>query len=153
MADKPQDSSTDPIAYRVFNEIGIINQLSTSAFRRVLPAPLNTAMFGVLNNFVRLGDGKSPSELASAFQVTRPSMTNTIAKLERAGFVTVEAGVDDARTKRVWITPAGRDARNRAVEATSGLFAGISSELAQINLEALAAKLGRLREILDRERD
>ncbi len=146
------DVAGDPVAYRIFNEIGIIDQLATTAFRQVLPAPLNTAMFGVLNNLVRLGDGKTPSQLASAFQVARPSMTATLEKLQRAGFVTIGPDSEDGRTKRVRITPEGRAARMQAVAATAVLFERIAPALDEIDQPALLAALQHLRATLDNAR-
>lgn len=146
------DVPGDPVAYRIFNEIGIIDQLATAAFRQVLPPPLNTAMFGVLNHFVRLGDDKTPSELAAAFQVTRPSMTATLEKLQRAKFVEMVPDASDGRTKRVRITPQGRAARMQAVAATSVLFERIATALGQIDQQALLAALQHLRMTLDNAR-
>jgi hypothetical protein len=45
--------SEDPLAFRVFNEIGIIEQLSRNLFERVLPDGLTLPQFTVLNHFVR----------------------------------------------------------------------------------------------------
>ncbi|WP_337661458.1 MarR family winged helix-turn-helix transcriptional regulator [Erythrobacter sp. Alg231-14] len=149
----PKGGLDDPVAYRLFNEIGIIHQFSQAAFREVLPKPLNTAMFGVLNHFVRMGDGKTPSHLATLFQVARPSMTATLAKLERAGFVQIKPGEGDGRTKRVWITSDGRAARTLAVEASQGLMERIDPLLSQLDLDRLVGELGQIRETLDRDRD
>lgn len=143
------ESTRDPVVYRVFNEIGIIDQLATAAFRQVLPPPLNTMMFGVLNHFVRLGDDKTPSALASAFQISRPSMTATLDKLERAGFVQIVPDSADKRTKRVRITAAGRKARARAVEATAVLFERIQPRLASMDQDNLLDQLQQLRCVLD----
>ncbi len=148
---KPQPKH-DPISYRIFNEIGIINQLSTAAFKRVLAPPLNPSMFGVLNHFVRLGDGKTPSYLAQAFQVTRPAMTSILEKLSKAGFVRIERDPDDARGKLVWITDEGRKARAEAVEATSGLATTIEPVLQDIDQAALLEMLMKLRDTLDKAR-
>jgi len=142
----------DPLAYRIFNEIGIIDQLASAAFRKVLPPPLNTSMFGVLNHFVRLGDGKTPSYLAEAFQVTRPSMTSIIERLAAARLVRVEHSTEDARTKRVWMTKEGRAARDNAVEATSELLGSIEADLETIDLDRLLEMLVRHRSILDNAR-
>lgn len=146
------ESPRDPVVYRIFNEIGIIDQLATAAFRQVLPPPLNTMMFGVLNHFVRLGDDKTPSALASAFQISRPSMTATLDKLERAGFVQIVPDPADGRTKRVRITAAGRKARARAVEATAVLFERIQPQLATIDQDTLLDQLQQLRCVLDEAR-
>ena len=78
--------SADPPVFRLFNEIGIISQLSGTILARVLPHGLSMAQFGVLNNFVRLGGERTPAGLAEAFQVTRGAMTNTLTRLEAQGF-------------------------------------------------------------------
>ena len=77
-------------AFELFNEIGIINQLATTMFERVLPKGMTQAQFTVLNHFVRLGhQERSPAQLAFAFQVTRPTMTSTLSRMERAGLILV----------------------------------------------------------------
>jgi len=153
MADDTKTSAEDAKLYHLFNEIGIIDQLSGAAFRTVLPPPLNQAMFGVLNHFVRLSDGKTPGELASAFQVARPSMTATIGKLDRAGYVTVDPDDEDGRSKRVYITSEGREAREAAVAAAQSLFARIMPQLTQLDIDALIPQLTALREVLDADRN
>ncbi|GAA4035104.1 MarR family winged helix-turn-helix transcriptional regulator [Parerythrobacter jejuensis] len=146
------DTPADNPVYQLFNEIGIISQLSSAAFREVLPRPLNEAMFGVLNHFCRLGDGKSPSYLAEAFQVARPSMTATLDKLERAGLVRIEAHPSDARGKLVFITDAGRAAREEAVAAVVPLFADIAPVLGTLDTDQLLRDLATLRKALDQAR-
>ncbi|KAA2236856.1 hypothetical protein [Salinarimonas soli] len=44
-----------PLAFRVFNEIGIVERLSRTMFDRVMPDGLALPQFVVLNHFVRLG--------------------------------------------------------------------------------------------------
>lgn len=154
MPDTPQqESAADDPVYRLFNEIGIINQLSSAAFRNVLPRPLNEAMFGVLNHFCRLGDGKSPSYLAEAFQVARPSMTNTLEKLERAGLVHIEPHPTDARGKVVYITDAGREAREDAISAVIPLFADLAPVMQGLDVAGLLDGLATIRAALDAARN
>ena len=100
-----------------------------------------------------MGDGKTPSELARLFQVAKPSMTATLGKLERAALVRIDPDPDDGRTKRVFLTAAGRKAREDAVAATGALFAGIGEGLSGLDLELLVEELGKLRAILDAARD
>ena len=45
----------DPLPFEVLNEVGIIDQLASTAFTRVLPRPMTIAQFSVLNHFLRLG--------------------------------------------------------------------------------------------------
>ena len=50
--------------FQLFNEIGIIAQLSGNRFQRVLPQGLTVAQFSLLNHCVRLGDGWTPATLS-----------------------------------------------------------------------------------------
>jgi DNA-binding MarR family transcriptional regulator len=147
---KPDESG--PLYFQLFNEIGIIAQLSANLFERVLPHGLTLAQFSLLNHCVRLGDGWTPARLAAAFQVTRGTMTNTLQKLESKGFIRVDPDPHDARSKRVFLTPAGKQARDASLNA-------LAPELAQLPAgfpPALAAEilpaLERLRIWLDTNR-
>ena len=67
-------------------------------------------------------DGVALSELAARLDVEPPTVTNMAARLERAGFVRRELDPEDARVRRLHLTPKGRSAwreaerRCRAVE-------------------------------------
>lgn len=146
--------SEDPLSFRVINEIGIIDQLASAAFTAVLPRHITIAQFSVLNHFVRLEiERKSPAELASAFQVSRPTMTTILARLERSGLVAITPDPDDGRAKRVAITDAGRAMRHdciaRLEEPRAALEARIPAEL----FEKLAPLLAELRSTMDAMRD
>ncbi len=143
----------DPLAFRVFNEIGIIEQLSRNRFERVLPPGLTLSQFSVLNHFVRLGGARSPAALASAFQVTRSTMTNTLQRLERAGLIALEPDPADGRAKLVTITAAGRTTRDACVARLAPVLADLDGLLDPAELAALLPGLARLRALLDRARD
>ncbi|MEM1199044.1 MAG: MarR family transcriptional regulator [Pseudomonadota bacterium] len=144
--------STDPPVFRLFNEIGIISQLSGTIMARVLPHGLSMAQFGVLNNFVRLGGERTPARLATAFQVTRGAMTNTLARLEAQGFIHLRADPDDGRGKIVTITDAGRQAREDALAALMGEVGKLEGKVDWAAFEEMLPKLEALRKILDEER-
>lgn len=144
--------SDDPIAFRVFNEIGIISQLAATMVERVLPDGMTLAQFTVLNHFVRLGGVKSPIELARAFQVTKGTMTSTLQKLEARGYISVRPDPDDGRGKRVSITAKGTKARNTAITALSPLLEKLGAHETAASLPALLPPLTALREFLDKER-
>ena len=46
--------------FRLFNEIGIIGQLSRTLLEARLPPGFVMAQFSVLNHLVRVGDGRLP---------------------------------------------------------------------------------------------
>ena len=146
--------SADPPVFQLFNEIGIINQLSTRMFERALPKGMTQAQFTVLNHFIRLGlDEKSPAELASAFQITRPTMTSTLARMERAGLVAIKADPRDGRAKRVSLTEKGRTMREACVVAGAGLVPVVEALITNAELAAILPPLTRLRSALDHMRD
>ena len=149
------DKEPEPAAlwFEVLNEVGIIEQLSRNAFERVLPDGLSLAGFTVLNHFVRLEKREAtPSQLASAFQVTKGAITNTLQRLDALGYVTLTPNPADGRGKIVRITAKGRKAR----EASLAALAPQLQEIAKIlpSREALDALpfLRQLRSYLDNHR-
>lgn len=146
--------SEDPALFRLFTEIGIIDQLAGTLFERVLPGGLTRAQFGVLNHFVRLEPGEvSPAQLASAFQVTRPTMTSTLQRLARSGFVAIRPDPRDGRGRLVSITPAGRAARAESLARLAPLLPRLAEIVSDADLDALLPRLTRIRQTLDASRD
>lgn len=140
----------DPIAFQVFNEIGIIEQLARNRVERVLPISL--AQFSILNHFVRLGGERSPAGLADAFQVTRQTMTSTLQRLAAGGLVAIRPDPADGRARIVSITDAGRAMRHRCIAAQAPLLAELDKLLPARELAALLPTLTRLRMLLDASR-
>jgi len=106
--------------------------------------------FGVLNLLARASDERTPAQLARAFHVTRGAMTNTLGKLEWAGYIHVRPDWDDARRKMVAISPAGRAARDAALRAITPV---IERTMADIGEERVRAALRVLRELRMRFED
>ena len=146
------DPSDDSSYFRFFNELGIVTQLAYSRIDRALPEGLSRAQFSVLNNFVRLGGTRSPSGLARAFQVTRGAMTNTLARLEAAGCVRIEASSADGRGKVVSITRKGIRLRNRAVASAGRAFDDLDAVLSEADMAELLPRVQALRAYLDTHR-
>jgi DNA-binding MarR family transcriptional regulator len=145
-------STDDPIAFRVFNEIGIIAQLSRHQFEGVIPGGLKLSQFMVLNHLVRVGDDWPPARLAAAFQVTKGAMTNTINRLEARGLIQVTPDPEDGRGKRVAITKAGRATRKECIENLAPLLGDLLTEFPATELGKILPVLERLRAYLDDHR-
>lgn len=154
MSDNPVDKASTPVdpIFQFFNELGIIEQLATTHLERELPGGLTKAQFGVLNHMVRLGKRESPAELASAFQVTRPTMTNTVQKLEAKGYVEVVAHPSDGRSKVVLITEKGVAIRGEALMALAPLFERIGAALGGDGFARAVPFLQQVRIYLDENR-
>ncbi|HHX89020.1 MAG TPA: MarR family transcriptional regulator [Paracoccus sp.] len=126
-------------------------QLARARLSRVLPKGMELSHFSVLNHLARLQDERTPAQLAKAFHVTRGAMTNTLTKLEWAGHVHIRPDWDDARRKFVAISPAGRAARDAALQAIAPLIAGLVESLGMERVRAALPVLRELRAELEQE--
>jgi DNA-binding MarR family transcriptional regulator len=145
--------TTDSPLFRLFNEIAIISQLSSSMLERMLPEGMTIAQFIVLNHFVRLGGERSPAALAEAFQVTRATMTSTLHKLEAKGFVSIRPDEYDGRAKKVALTPAGAAMRTRCVARMDPALGRLGGLIDGATVEHLLPALADLRRVLDKDRE
>jgi DNA-binding MarR family transcriptional regulator len=148
-----QGPPPDPPVFSLLNEIGIIEHLARNRLERALPEGLRLSHFIVLNHLTRLGDGRSLARIARAVQVERPAMTNTIQKLEARGLVRTTPDPRDGRGKLVYLTEAGRAARDGAVGLAEAAIGAVDHGLAEGEIAALLPPLRRLRGALDRARD
>jgi DNA-binding MarR family transcriptional regulator len=141
----------DDIAVALFGELFMADQLARNRISKVLPKGMELSHFSVLNHLARIGDERSPAQLAKAFHVTRGAMTNTLAKLEWAGHVHIRPDWEDARRKFVAISPSGRAARDSAVASVVPLIAEVGQSLGSERLRALLSVLRELRVKLEEE--
>lgn len=146
MADKTED-----IAIAVFSELLIADQLARTRIAKVLPRGMELSQFSVLNHLAGVGEERTPAQLARAFHVTRGAMTNTLTKLEWAGHVHIRPDWDDARRKFVAISPAGRAARDAAVQAIAPLVADIVRAIGGDKLRTVLPILRDIRRELEGE--
>lgn len=138
--------------FALLNEIGIIAQLSRALFEARLPRGVGVPQFSVVNHLVRLGDGKTPLELARAFQVPKTTMTHTVQTLEALGHVRIAPNPRDRRSKCVWLTAEGRAFRDAAIRSLAPDLAEMAEALDGERLAALLPELRRIRVYLDENR-
>ncbi|MEL7213692.1 MAG: MarR family transcriptional regulator [Pseudomonadota bacterium] len=135
--------------FELFNEIAIIEQLSRTIFEARLPKGLMVSHFSVLNHLVRVADGRTPLQLARAFQQPKTTMTHTLAGLEKHGFIRMEQNPEDKRSKLVFITDEGRAFREDAIERLAPDVARIAELVPPEHAGALLPGLQELRQELD----
>jgi DNA-binding MarR family transcriptional regulator len=153
MTDKTfRGGATDPPAFQLLNEVGIIDQLAQHRAGQLLAPELNMPQFIVLNHLVRRGSDAAQIELAHAMQVTKGAMSNTVARLFEKGYITVTADPDDGRGKRVGLSAEGRRARDRAVAQLGRGLVGVTDLLPAQELERTLATLRKLRVWFDERR-
>lgn len=141
------DSSSN-LAVTLFSEILAVDHLARGSVAKVLPKGMELSHFAVLNHLAHSGGERSPGELARAFHLTRGAMTNTLGKLEWAGWVHVRPDWDDARRKKVAISPAGRAARDAALQAIAPIIVRIVDEVGAEQVRAALPVLRAMRQKL-----
>lgn len=150
MTDDPGDDiAAEPLAAGLFSEIMVTEQLARGLVTRALPRGMQLSHFSVLNLLAHVAEERSPAELAQAFHVNRSAMTNTLARLEWAGWVHIRPDWDDARRKFVSISPAGRAARDAALSAFMPMLADIVRDLGPAQVRRALPVLRALRERLE----
>jgi DNA-binding MarR family transcriptional regulator len=133
----------ESLAVALFSEVFMADQLARARVTKALPKGMELSHFSVLNHLAAMGE-RTPAQLADAFHVTRGAMTNTLSKLEWAGYVHIRPDWDDARRKFVAISPSGRSARDAALAAISPVIADV---VTAIGAERVRMALPVLREL------
>ena len=140
------------MVFTLFNEIGIVAQLSGNQFERVLPDGLTRSQFTILNWLCRVDDQATPGRLARALEVTRGAMTNSVKKLKSKGLVTVTPDETSGRQKIVRLTEKGRTIRNQSIAATHPLLVQMSEDLGVGQIKKILPFLQQIRVYLDERR-
>lgn len=133
------------LAAALFSELFAADQLARNRLARVLPKRMELSHFAVLHHLARLGEERTPAQLARAFHITRGAMSNTLARLEWAGHIHIRPDWDDARRKLVAISPAGRAARDAALAAIAPVMADAVRAVGPERVRAILPTLRGLR--------
>ncbi|MEM6912703.1 MAG: MarR family winged helix-turn-helix transcriptional regulator [Pseudomonadota bacterium] len=147
------DLSDFDVVRTALTEIGIIHQLVETELRLALAPQLSVSEFGVLNHFVRRGQKEEPAQLARAFQQAKSSMSATLNKLERKGYITLASSPDDGRKKLAMITDAGRQAWQDGIAATRPIGNQLIDAFGTERLREALPALQALRMFLDEARN
>ena len=142
-------NSITNLAVTLFSEILIADQLARDRLSKVLPKGMEISHFSVLNHLAHSTDEKTPAQLAKSFHVTRGAMSNTLSKLEVAGYIHIRPDWDDARRKQITISGAGRQARDQALSAIAPLIETVVSDLGEEKVRSALPILRELRLRLD----
>ncbi len=144
---------TDTLAIALFSEVLMADQLARTQLTKALPKGMELSHFSVLNHLAHTNEEKSPAQLARVFHVTKGAMTNTLSKLEWAGHVHIRPDWEDARRKMVAISPAGRRAREAALQAISPIIGQAVRNIGADRVRAALPVLRELRREMDSESD
>ncbi len=145
--------TTDQLAIALFSEIFMADQLARARIAKALPSRMELSHFSVLQHLAKAGDERTPAQLARAFHVTRGAMTNTISRLEWAGYVHVRPDWDDARRKFVAISPSGLKARDAALAAIEPILLEAVQSIGQDKVRSALSVVRELRRQLESRPD
>jgi DNA-binding MarR family transcriptional regulator len=98
-------------------------------------------------------EGVTHSELASQMHVSPATVTNTLKRMEKAGFVERRPDLEDQRVSRVYLTDAGRAIRTQVDAHWQEIESQVFGALSEQDRENLTDLLERVREELVRLRD
>ena len=143
------ETQSNSLAVALFSEILTNDQLIRSRLSRVMPKGMEISHFAVLNHLARTGEERSPAQLAKSFHVTRGAMTNTLSKLEWAGYVHIRPDWEDARRKMVSVSRSGRMARDAAISAITPMVSDLIADLGEDRVRASLPVLRELRSKLE----
>ena len=150
MATRPTEAQA-ALGWRIFNWIGIIDQLAqTRATRALDDLKLPFPQFVMLNHFShRPNEAKTVTSVTAALQQPQPGVTKTIQKLVARKLLKADPAPGDARSKLLTITPKGLETHTRAVAAFVPQFAEVYSGWEDKEMEALFGFLDRLKAWMD----
>ena len=83
-----------------------------------------------------------------AISTLKGAISNTVARLDAAGYIHVRPDWEDARRKWIGISPAGLAARDRAVDAMAPVFDDLLGALGAHRLRETLPALRAIRAVL-----
>ena len=141
------------LAISLFSEILTVDQLLRNRMAKILPKGMELSHFAVLNQLANINLERTPAQLAKSFHVTRGAMTNTLAKLEMAGYIHIRPDWEDARRKLVALSPSGQKARNSALASVSPVISALIEGLSTQRVKTVLPALRDLRQQLETQSD
>ena len=142
-------NNENSLAVPLFGEILALDQLVRNRLAKVLPKGMELSHFSVLNQLSHTKIERTPAQIAKSFRVTRGAITNTLNKLELSGYIHVRPDWEDARRKRISISPAGMVARNNALAAVIPIIEDLARDMGEERLKAIVPILRELRQKLE----
>ena len=132
--------------FLLLREMAIAADLARRSLRRVLPPGLGEAQFEVLSHLVFTANrNETPSDLARVFEVSRPAMTQTLARLRASELVELTPAPADGRQRFVRLTAAGRARHTEVLAALEGGAHALGARFGASELESLPAQVRRFR--------
>ncbi|MGB0660505.1 MAG: MarR family winged helix-turn-helix transcriptional regulator [Mangrovicoccus sp.] len=115
---------------------------------KILPEGVELSQFLVLLHLASVAEEIGPAKLASAFNVTRGAMSNTLGRLERSGQIKVRQDKIDARRKFVTISEDGQHTLDLVSASMVPIFEEVLRRQRRTSVSSALDILSDLRESL-----
>ena len=141
----------DPLAVSLFSEISAIDHLFKLKLSKSLPTGMELSHFSILNHIANLEAEKTPAQLARSFNLTKGAITNTLIKLSHMGYIHIRPDWNDARSKLISISPAGKNARDVAVDSIEPILGDLMNGISTDQTKSIIPFLRNLRILLNND--
>jgi DNA-binding MarR family transcriptional regulator len=122
-------------------------RLSQSYDTALAPEGLGVSQYAVLGTLAkRSGEAPTVGELAERLGLDRTTLAHNLRPLERDGFIRLTADRSDGRLRRVVLTEAGRDKRERCLPLWRSAQDGFEARFGAESASALRASLALVAE-------
>jgi len=136
-----RQTQIDPIGYL----IGDVSRMIRTVYdRRVEPLGLTRAQWRVMTRLNR-AESFIQTELAIELEIEKPTLGKLLERLEAKGWVERRPDQKDARSKRVFLTPAARPVLNQMYERATDVVGGIFDGIEDKDAEQLRALLDHIK--------
>jgi len=149
---KPGGLASDPVPVRASTEVLILAHLIENELKQLLPDGMTVEQYSIINHLLRVGRNETVSQLAHAHQVTQPTMSSNVRRLEDNGMVELVGDPADRRIRYVALTDKARDVRSDVTSRVAPAFSEILSVLKFEEWVQLEKLLYRVRVDLDSKR-
>ena len=106
--------------------------------RRIRPLGLTTGVFPVLLELWE-EDGLTQKQLVERLDIEQPTMSNTLARMERDRLILRKQDTGDLRSRRVWLTEAATRLREPALAEATAENSSVLAALTDAEQEHLLA--------------
>ena len=139
--------------FAFFSEVATIDQLCRTLIAKILPDGIHPSHFGIVIYLAGYGQGQTPLKLAKAMQVTKATMSHSLKVLEKRGFIQILPCEFDARSKLVYLTPAGHAFHGEAIAASARTFRHFLRDEHRETMIAALPHLAVIRKLLNDNRE
>lgn len=132
-----------------------VNKLEESMIRSSANLNLSISEMHMLESIALIGGGKDGSgatigDIADYHEITMPSVTSAVNKLQKKGYVTKTKCASDARVVRVTLTREGVKAEHAHQYFHRSMIRAVTKELTPHEEEVLVKGVSKLDSFLDR---